>query len=445
MSDEPASPVLPPSLARALREAIRLAAQTETDARTRREVLAHCEAVLLRLELGAGSAAEIEPEAASVRERLGSLRELAPPERTALWSELTVYAQREAARRERTEAQVAAALAAPAPRPAAGPTREAVQEYLQRRFADAPPRVTACTEVPGGRSKLTVMLSLAHTGSLPREVVLRCDRPGSAQSTSVRDEFPVLQAMFRAGAFAPEPLWLEADPAPLGVCFLAMRRMPGSARGDYWSAGETRPVHARALARALACIHAAEPRQAWPDAPAMAQESTAALIATYETRWRAACAPTSVMLELGYTWLKDRLQCLMGASVAVHGDCHFANVLYEDAHISCLTDWEFAHAGHPAEDLAFCRSYVEAVMPWGEFLAEYCAGGGREISQAELVFFRVWTYLRNATLGAVALRGVLEGRTSDIRTVAIAVHARARLEAALAHTLAAELAPAPPR
>jgi len=440
MSDEPPSPDLPAPLARSLRMAIRLAARPETDSRIRRDVLALCEAVLLRLELRAAPALVSEADAtANVREQLVRSGELAPPARAALWSELAAYAQREALRLESHERAVAAELGA-ADATAATLTTDAVQRYLQRRFPDQPPEVIACTEVPGGRSKVTLMLRLGATGSLPHELVLRCDRAGSAQATSVRDEFPVLRAMYEARAFAPEPLWLESDPEPLGSAFLAMRRMPGSSCGDYWSAGAAGPAHARSLAQALARIHGVEARAVWPRAPSSARESTAELVSGHETRWHEVLSAPSILLELGYAWLGQQLHVLTGASVVVHGDCHFANVLYDGERISCLTDWEFAHAGHPAEDLAFCRAYVERILPWAEFMEHYQASGGRQVSVAELGFFRVWTYLRNATLAARALPDVLAGRATDVHTVAIAVHARARLEASLAGVLAEELA-----
>ena len=446
MSRDPAPPVLPVPVLRSLRAALRTAGAGETDPRTARELLALCDTVLLRLECG--DPPRSGPADADALERLAEdcrgLQGADPGARAAAGSRLRALLEREALRLEAHEAAVSHAAEVPAA--ASSPVSlPAVREYLLQRFPASRIELLHCTEIPGGRSKVTLMLELANAGStsrapaLPRSLVLRCDRPDSAQATTVCDEFPVLQAMYRAGAFAPEPLWVESDPRPLGAPFLAMRRMPGSACGDYWNAGSAGPAHARALAQALARIHGVDARSAWPAAAATARESVAALLMRHETRWRALGRPSNT-LECGYAWLRAQLACLTGPSVPVHGDVHFANVLFEGEQISCLTDWEFAHAGHAAEDLAFCRGYVESLLPWTEFVAAYAAAGGHEVSDAELRFFGVWTYLRNATLGAMALQRVLAGATTDIRTVAIALHSRARLEASLARTLASALA-----
>src|ERR1700722_617492 len=87
-------------------------------------------------------------------------------------------------------------------------TPEAVQSYLDERFPAQGLRLKECRQIAGGRSKLTMFLALEPNAKLPDELVMRIDNPGSAQNTSVRDEFPVLEAMYRAGASAPEPLWV---------------------------------------------------------------------------------------------------------------------------------------------------------------------------------------------------------------------------------------------
>jgi aminoglycoside phosphotransferase (APT) family kinase protein len=452
MSSDPAAPVLPasalpPSILRSLRAALRTAAGAQTDPQTARDLIGLCETVLLRLECNGDPMQSGAPDADAAGRLEQYCRDLHASDagaRATAGSQLGALMEREALRLAEQEAAVQRAAAATE---AAGLqiSPEAVRDYLLRRFPGSGLKLSRCAQLPGGRSKITLMLELQSTDTtgtaagLPRELVLRCDRPGSVQPTTVRDEFPVLEAMYRANAFAPEPLWLESDPAPLGTPFLAMRRMPGSALGDYWNAGSASAPHARALAQALARLHAVDPRSAWPAAAATARESVAALLARYGRSWRALGRPSST-LECGYAWLRAQLPCLMGPSVPVHGDVHFANVLFEGERISCVTDWEFAHAGHATEDLAFCRSYIESILPWTDFLAAYTAAGGREVSDAELRFFRVWTYLRNTTLGTIALQSVLAGAVPDIRTVAIALHARARLEASLARTLAAELA-----
>jgi aminoglycoside phosphotransferase (APT) family kinase protein len=447
MSSESAPPTVPRPILRSLRDALRTAASAQTDPQAARDLLALCDTVLLRLQWGPDPTRTDPPDPnalAHLHEDCRGLEVNDAGARAAAGGRLRALMEREALRLQEHEARFARAVDEPAA--SSGQiSAVAVREYLRRHSRI---ELGSCTQIPGGRSKVTLILELVQVSSpgvaavLPAELVLRCDRPGSAQATTVCDEFPVLRAMYRAGAPAPEPLWVESDARPLGAPFLLMRRMPGSPCGDYWNVGSAGAPHARALAEALARIHGVAPGAAWPGAPATARESTAALLARYEAKWRG-LESASITLECGYAWLRARLDQLTGASVPVHGDVHFANVLFEGERISCLTDWEFAHAGHAAEDLAFCRSYIERILPWTEFMAAYAAAGGRDVSDAELRFFSVWSYLRNATLGTLALRSVLTDAAPDIRTVAIALHSRARLEASLARALAGELAVQP--
>jgi aminoglycoside phosphotransferase (APT) family kinase protein len=318
-------------------------------------------------------------------------------------------------------------------------TREAVHSYLDRRFPEQSLRVESCKQIPGGRSKITVMLRVAANPVLPDAMVLRIDNPGSAQNTAVRDEFPVLQKFYAAGVRAPEPLWLETDPAPLGAPFLVMRCMPGATPGDLWSAKDVSPALGFALAEVLAGVHAAETHAIWPDAPHDAHDAVAAMIAESERAWSGEDRVTSVTLQTAFCWLKQNLACIDGPSAPIHGDAHFANVLAKGDVIVCLTDWEFAHVGHPAEDLAFCRPYIEAFMKWSDFVAHYRAQGGIAISDAQLTFFGIWGYLRNAVFAANALNRFADAPVHDTQTLYIALHARARMEAMLSEKIAAAL------
>jgi aminoglycoside phosphotransferase (APT) family kinase protein len=317
---------------------------------------------------------------------------------------------------------------------------EAAQKYLDQRFAGGV-KIKNCHQIPGGRSKLTVLLSVEPNKHIPEDMVIRIDGPGSAINTTVLDEFPILDVMFKAGVAAPEPLWVEADSKHLGAPFLVMRRMPGAAAGDLWGAQKVAPAIGLALAEALASVHKASVTAIWPDAPLQARDAVRNMIATFENSWRDGGDVThSLGMETAYNWLRRNLPCIDGATVAVHGDAHFANLLAENDKLVCLLDWEFTHPGHPADDLAYCRPYVETIMPWADFLAHYRDHGGRAVSEEQLRFFDVWGYLRNITFGANMLRDFADGKVHGIQNLAIALNTRAKLEALLSKTISAALA-----
>jgi aminoglycoside phosphotransferase (APT) family kinase protein len=319
-------------------------------------------------------------------------------------------------------------------------TAEKVQHYLDGRFPGKGIRLATCQQIPGGRSKITVLLGVEPNAHLPEGMVMRIDVPGSAIATTVCDEFPVIDAVFRAGIAAPEPLWVEPDPRHLGAPFMVTRRMKGAAVGDLWGAQQVSPAIGLALAEALAGVHRADSATIWPTAPGEAQEAVGRMLASFETTWREGNSTPSLAMEEAYDWLWRNLSCIGGRTVAVHGDAHFANLLAEDERLVCLLDWEFAHPGHPADDLAYCRPYVETIMKWEDFLAHYGDHGGREVTEDQLRYFGIWGYLRNITYGANMLRDFVAGRVHGIQNLAIALNTRAKLEALLARAVSAALA-----
>jgi len=359
------------------------------------------------------------------------------PARLALLADISAA---ETDLRRNYEAAVTHAASLTPPMPAAlRVTVAVVQAYLDQKFGPEKIRVRDCTPIPGGRSKLTVLLDVAPNAAVPEGLVLRIDVPGSAISTTVLNEFPILKAMFETGIAAPEPLWVEPDAAFLGAPFLVMRRMPGQAAGSLWEADHVSPAIGLALAQALASVHGARTASVWPAAPPDARTAVAEMLRAFEASWRAGESTTSLAMECAYGWLRRQIVCIEGPAVAVHGDAHFANLLVQDNKLVCLLDWEFSHPGHPAEDLAYCRTYVEKIMPWDDFLRHYQSKGGVAVSSAQLAYFGVWGFLRNATYSANMLRDFNAGKVHGIQNLAIALNTRTRIEALLAQAVAQAL------
>jgi aminoglycoside phosphotransferase (APT) family kinase protein len=406
---------------------------------------AHQAAFTDLLARAAALAADPAPEPADATELAGRLQAAIPglfegaaggPARLALLAE--IGAAEDALRRD-YEAATKRAGAVKLPMPAAlGVTAQAVQAYLDQKFTQKI-KLRSCYQIPGGRSKLTVLLEVEPNDVLPEEMVIRIDGPDSAINTTVLYEFPVLDVMYKAGIAAPEPLWVEANAAFLGAPFLVMRRMPGKAAGDLWGADEVSPAIGFALAQALASVHGAEVARVWPGTPAAARDAVAQMLNEFESGWRAGDSTPSLAMECAYGWLKRQISRIEGPTVTLHGDAHFANLLARGDELVCLLDWEFTHPGHPAEDLAYCRPYVEKIMKWDDFMAHYRAHGGRAVTAAQLEYFAVWGYLRNITFGANMLRDFNDGKVHGIQNLAIALNTRARLEALLAQTLAGAL------
>jgi thiamine kinase-like enzyme len=129
----------------------------------------------------------------------------------------------------------------------------------------------------------------------------------------------------------------------------------------------------------------------------------------------------------------------LGNASVVQADTGFHNLLIDDAGDGCLLDWEFAHFGDPAEDLASCRPVVEACLPWAEFMAEYQQSGGSPVSDFRLNYFEIWRPLRNAVVSGTVLHSLMHGEAHDIDPVTIGVSTFTRLQADLAKSLNAVL------
>jgi hypothetical protein len=96
-------------------------------------------------------------------------------------------------------------------------TPEAFERYLRSCPQSAPGvRVKSIIDIPGGRSKRTILVELEEPGRLPPALVLRMDT-GRGVGTNVGDEFPLLDRVSKRGLPVPEPLWLETNPEVFGL------------------------------------------------------------------------------------------------------------------------------------------------------------------------------------------------------------------------------------
>lgn len=311
-----------------------------------------------------------------------------------------------------------------------------LQDYLAKRHGAGAPRVTSARRLPGGRSKHTLIVDLEDAGALPARIVLRTDSSRTTDHDSVAREFPLVRAVHAAGCPVPEPLWFEADDSVVGAPFIAFAHVAGAPAGNLWGAFDGGSDAARELARALAGVHAV-PVTAVPGGRVQpARAAVADLLTSYEARWKAALPRPSTIIGNAFAWLRERLDRVEGDAVIVHGDAHFSNMLMQDGRLSCLLDWEFWHFGHPAEDVAYARPYVEQTLDWGEFLDIYLAAGGRPVTTAQLDLFAIWRPLRNAVLASTIAHDFRAHEDLDLETAAIALSTFPRMEGQVAAALA---------
>jgi aminoglycoside phosphotransferase (APT) family kinase protein len=325
--------------------------------------------------------------------------------------------------------------------------RAGLNRYLKSRFPTLPEAPVLRVRLsPGGYVKQTAILSLIDNPELPTRVVLRKDMAKSITGTSVRDEYPFIEQAHAIGLAAPQPLLLEADADVLGGSFMLMTEIADSTpSGPYFPEerppDDTRvgPAFGHEVAATLARLHSRTRVAADPASPDYRQ-----LIADSRSAWASAAkTPYSLGADLGYAWLlshplpPDRPAC------TVHGDFGAHNILVRDGHLAALIDWELAHVGDPAEDLAQCRMMLlPGIMDWTDFVAAYVAAGGDpDACRPEAVaWFCVWIYLKHGLFNALLRANFLSGERPDIMAANVVTHYHALMMEYQARALGIALA-----
>jgi aminoglycoside phosphotransferase (APT) family kinase protein len=290
--------------------------------------------------------------------------------------------------------------------------------------------------VPGGRSKGTLLLDLADGDAL----VIRLDFAAAVTGTSVRYEYPVIAAAFRAGLPVPEPLAYEDSPDVIGGRFILFRKVAGKAMGTLF-ASDASPAFCKQFAAALARLHSLD-----VDAAGLttmlefgdAANPVEALLDKREAEYRNKVQPEP-LIDAAFAWLREQLPTIGVERRLIHGDAALHNTMGEGDRLTALLDWEFAHLGDPAEDLAYCRFLVSKLLPWPEFMEAYRAAGGPEVSDARLSFFTIWRTLTLSVWTGMARQTYDSDADRDLRVAAIGHNTFPRQLRALANDLVQEM------
>jgi aminoglycoside phosphotransferase (APT) family kinase protein len=294
-------------------------------------------------------------------------------------------------------------------------------EQFLSEVTHAPARVLSGRQLTGGASRdsWAVDVEIATGPDAGRHaLVLRRDMGGTIQEEALsrEQEFRMLSAAWQAGVLVPRPRWLCTDSAVLGVPFFLMDRLEGESVGRriVREAGlaEARGRLPRQMGEQLARIHRIDPRQANLDflpAPAANQSPAQTALARTAAQLEKFSEPHPA-LELGLRWLwANAPPC--DAPVLLHGDFRIGNLMVGPDGLRGVFDWEFAHIGDPAEDLAWpsVRSWrfgqdakrLGGVGSVDEFLQAYAEAGGRPVDRRALDYWEILGNFRWA-VGCIA-------------------------------------------
>jgi aminoglycoside phosphotransferase (APT) family kinase protein len=307
-------------------------------------------------------------------------------------------------------------------------TGGALRAYLRERFADPTLEVPMFRPLAGGFGKQTFVFD-ARGREFSGAYVMRRDLAEPVIDNDchrVDIEYALIRAVHDRGFPAPEALWVDTEhPLLPGGNFLIMRRALGIAGGSVFTAkGQIPKDLVQTLAKILVLLHALPPM---PKLATLTDSLNGELwnlpvdecVKRYIGGFRAlfereAHLPSPALASL-FGWLLENVPSMQGRPVLLHGDIGFHNFLFDRGSLTAVLDWEFAHLGDPAEDLAYACNTLGSALDTQEFLAEYREAGGAPVDAARLRFFRVWGQVRNACAANLITAKFAGGRLSDLK------------------------------
>ena len=283
---------------------------------------------------------------------------------------------------------------------------------------------------PSGRLELLVRRA---TGGAVFEAML-----------SLEEEYEVLRAAHDAGVRVPRPFGFLEDLA--GRDAFVMARVPGETIGRRIvrapELAGARSALPQQMAEQLARIHAIPLGEVgFIPGPRPVPAAPAYLLALERQLDRLPQAHPAI--ELGLLWLKENAPRSHGI-VLNHGDFRLGNLIVDGQGLVAVLDWENAHAGDPAEDLAWALvrawrfgadgSRLAGVGPLEPYVERYNALTGAQVSPEELFY---WELAGNVRWAIGSVSQGLRHLSGDERSVELAVLGRlaAEVEYEILHLL----------
>ncbi len=303
---------------------------------------------------------------------------------------------------------------------------EALRAGLERAARDAglaDARIAALSKLGGGASKQLWAFELELPEMPPRQLVLRRNPPGAGQSTqalgSVAAEARLIRLADEAGVPVPDIAFVVPEGSPVGDAY-AMERLEGETLGPRVvrlpELAEARSHMARQCGEILARLHAVPV----PDMAELEVRSASDALAGLEGRYRDT-GQRRPIFEYALRWLKEHLPDRRELRL-LHGDFRTGNLLVGPEGVRGVLDWELAHVGAPASDLAWLCvpswRFQRPDLPVGGFgtredlLAGYEAAGGTPVDRNELRAWEVFQTMNWGTMCAGAARAFMDGARS---------------------------------
>jgi aminoglycoside phosphotransferase (APT) family kinase protein len=213
-----------------------------------------------------------------------------------------------------------------------------------------------------------------------------------------------------------------------GGDFFIMEASPGSCTSSFLTtsapipkpvllqiASEMARLHTIGLDRLAAFIDEYE-------SPEVFSATADQMVATRLEKWRelrqSFVRTPSPVEEYLLSWLFQNIPENKARPSLIHHDLVPHNCLWEGDRLTAVLDWEGAHFGDPAEDLAYAKPHIEQRMEWSEFVSHYEACGGPRISARNIEYHNCYSNFRSLLIANVLVTKIPPG-SGDLRPLIV--------------------------
>jgi aminoglycoside phosphotransferase (APT) family kinase protein len=296
--------------------------------------------------------------------------------------------------------------------------------FLTRRLPEATDiRIDELTQVSGGNARRAFSFNLVagdQEGHMDMPCIMLMQASAGQLESDLAAEFNVLSALNGSGVAAPRALWMDKDGSALGAPTIVMERISGET--DILALRAPEPAERNQavvldFAKAAAKLHNADIGKLEFLGNPTRESAAAEQVAYWEAQFLKSRMEPHPALAFAFHWLKTHAPIAPRLSL-VHGDYRLGNFLFEGARVTALLDWEMAHLGDPAEDIAWAYRALwtpEMHVPLDEFLTAYEESGGPKIAPENLLFYRLFGEVKHAVISLNAARSFADGRTLNLR------------------------------
>lgn len=232
-------------------------------------------------------------------------------------------------------------------------------------------------------------------------------------------EFRFIQSLNRSGLPIPKALAFDAGGLISGNPAVIMEMLPGTADVVSFLSAKN-ATDARSVMTQLVEVTAQLHRfDGWPSALAepVADDPVGAQIDYWRGLYKVKRTETYPLINAVFDWLELHRPAPALLSI-VHGDLRPGNFLYDGGRLTAILDWEMAHIGDPAEDIAWIYRSLwspASIMPLEEFLQRYNAAGSFNLSAAHVKFYQIFSELKFAVLSISASVSCRQGAAVNLR------------------------------